>query len=67
MYRAPTNYHNYRRLVHSIGVSSRNAEARREYQIQYNKIRRVTRRKVGKKELLKMRENKREELEGKVP
>ena len=50
----------------SRSLLSRHAEARRRYQVIYNKARRVTRRKLGKQELLQLRKNKRDELEGKI-
>lgn len=45
----------------------RNAIARRQYQVQYNKIQRMTRRKLGKVQLAALREKKWQELKGLTP
>ncbi|KAK7682015.1 hypothetical protein QCA50_014979 [Cerrena zonata] len=46
---------------------ARNVVARREYQLQYNRVRRATRRKLSKADLAALRENKLQEVEGTRP
>ncbi|KAK7691282.1 hypothetical protein QCA50_004675 [Cerrena zonata] len=46
---------------------ARNTKARQEYQIQYNQVRRATRRKLGKAALEILRKQKRDEIEGNLP
>lgn len=45
----------------------RNVEARRQYQVNYNQVKRVTRRKLAKSDLHKLQERKRQELCGAIP
>ncbi|KAK7684486.1 hypothetical protein QCA50_005664 [Cerrena zonata] len=46
---------------------ARNTAARRKYQVQYNQVQRLTRRKVGKVNLAALRETKWQELKGTRP
>ncbi|KAK7685837.1 hypothetical protein QCA50_011183 [Cerrena zonata] len=46
---------------------AKNTEARRQYQNRYNKIRRLTRRKLSKHELEALRQRKADELDGVLP
>lgn len=50
-----------------IYCPSRNAVARREYQVKYNRVRRLTRRKLGKVKLAALRETRWKELKGLLP
>lgn len=46
---------------------ARNADARRQYQVQYNKLHRVSRRKMSKQDLQELRQRKQAEIEGRIP
>ncbi|KAK7677664.1 hypothetical protein QCA50_019355 [Cerrena zonata] len=50
--------------VNNSSYYARNITARRQYQVQYNRVQRVTRRKVGKAQLAALQEKKRQELNG---
>ena len=62
-------YYNLRRsiILFPSTVVRRHAAERREYQVKYNQVKRLTRRKLGKAKLAALRDAKWQELNGIKP